>query len=164
MKTEDLMFISLGSNVGDRLGYLLKARHFLSELFGNPVLASSVYQSDAWGGVTHEDFLNQVLAFVKTENPEKVLQLCFAIEQRLGRKRSEKNAARTIDLDILLFGNLSIDLDQLCIPHKRMHTRNFVLKPMMEIAPDLIFPGTKHSIQDLYQKIDNDLQVALWKG
>ena len=60
MQIEDLMFISLGSNMGDRLGYLLKARHFLSEIYGEAKLASSIYQSDAWGGVTHEDFLNQV--------------------------------------------------------------------------------------------------------
>jgi 2-amino-4-hydroxy-6-hydroxymethyldihydropteridine diphosphokinase len=164
MQIEDLMFISLGSNMGDRLGYLLKARHFLSEIYGEAKLASSIYQSDAWGGVTHEDFLNQVLAFSKAESPKDVLSMCFAIEHRLGRRRSQKNAARTIDLDILLFGNSSVQMDQLSIPHKRMHTRKFVLQPLMEVAPTLVLPKLQKSVEKLYKTLDDKIHVALWKG
>ena len=136
------VYIGLGSNLGDRKNNILQAVQAL-EAKGHRILKQSpLYETDPVGGPPAAEpqgkFLNGVVAIETPKTPFQLLNDIFAIETQLGRIRTVKNAPRTIDLDILFFGDLRIDLPQLTIPHPRMFERAFVLKPLSDIAPHLI--------------------------
>ena len=132
------VYIGLGSNLGDRKTNIFQAVQAL-EARGHRILKQSpLYETDPVGGPPQGKFLNGVVAIETPKTPFQFLNDIFAIETQLGRIRTVKNAPRTIDLDILFFGDLRIDLPQLTIPHPRMFERDFVLKPLSDIAPHLI--------------------------
>ncbi len=132
-------FISLGSNLDDRNNYLEKARSFLSD-FGEIKKESTIIETPAWGKKDQPDFLNQVILIETELSPQELLEECLKIEDKLGRERKEKWGPRTIDLDILFYDELILNKENLIIPHPYITEREFVLKPLNEIAPDFVHP------------------------
>lgn len=135
-------YVALGSNLGDPVGTLKDAVESLAALRGSLLKAVSSLYRTAPVGLRHQpDFINAVAA-VDTRLPAmELLQELFAVEAAFGRRRGIKNAPRTLDLDLLLHGDVVQDDPQLTLPHPRMHERAFVLVPLAEIAPDLVIPG-----------------------
>lgn len=134
-------YLSLGSNMGDRLENLRSAVSMLSDVDGLSVeRVSGVYRSEPVGVKDQREFLNAVI-MVETElEPLALLRSVLEIEKRCGRKRDLRWGPRTLDIDILLFDGMEIDLPELSIPHPMMITRRFVLEPLVEIAPDAVLP------------------------
>lgn len=131
------VFVALGSNMGDR-------EHFLRDaVYGLPgvVAVSSLYETDPVGGVVQDDFLNAVVELDVDMVPQGLLAIGQKLEAEAQRKRVIKNGPRTLDVDILIFGNLSVDEDNLTVPHPRMKQRRFVLAPLNELAPELVDPS-----------------------
>jgi len=133
-------FIGLGANLGEPQRQVQEAFRELDAIPHTRVVrTSSLYRSAPLGYAEQPSFVNAV-AQVETGLPaERLLAELQALEQRHGRKRSFPNAPRTLDLDVLLYGNARIQSDTLTVPHPRMHERAFVLKPLLEIAPELAF-------------------------
>jgi 2-amino-4-hydroxy-6-hydroxymethyldihydropteridine diphosphokinase len=135
------VFVGLGANLGDRLAALRLACAALRDLPATEVLAvSSLYRTAPWQA-SGPDFLNAVVELRCGLEPLALLQGLQAIESAQGRQRPYPNAPRTLDLDLLMFGQRVLDTPQLCLPHPRLHLRGFVLQPLLELAPDLEAPG-----------------------
>ena len=155
------VFIGLGGNVGNVSENFDTAIEKIKELIGPVIKQSSLYKTEPWGNKNQDDFLNQVVCVETNLKPGKVLNNILAIEKIMGRNRNKDNqfAPRTIDIDILLYGDKIINRNNLIIPHPRLHLRNFVLTPLMEIAPDLMHPILNKKIKDLF-KNNTDLSVV----
>lgn len=146
-------YIALGSNIGNREDHLNQAVKMLGNAFGIRVTAVSTYFNTAPVGYTEQpDFLNAVAGMETSLSAYELLGICGDIEKKLKRERIIHWGPRTIDLDILLFGNLVLNDELLTIPHPRMLEREFVLKPLNEIAPEMIHPICNKSISELYNK------------
>lgn len=142
-------YIGLGSNLSDPAGQLRSALDALSRAPGVQLAeCSGFYASAAIGPGEQPDYVNAVAALDTTLAPETLLDTLQGIEQQHGRERSVRWGARTLDLDILLFGAETIDTPRLSVPHPRMAERNFVLAPLAEIAPELTLPDGR-SLQAL---------------
>jgi 2-amino-4-hydroxy-6-hydroxymethyldihydropteridine diphosphokinase len=139
--------IGLGSNVGDRLQFLQRAVKQLGETIGVQVRdVSSVYETEPVGPAAQAWFLNAVVAVDTSLNPVTLLQLTQAIERALGRETTYHWGPRTIDLDILLYGNTQVNTATLTIPHADLCQRAFVMIPLLELVPGLVLPdGTEVS-------------------
>lgn len=161
---EKVVFIGLGSNLGDREVFLRKALDFIDERAGVVVSSSPVYETEPWGFPSEENFLNMV-AEIRTEmTPDDLLQELLHIEFRMGRVRSGQGySSRKIDLDILLYNNLTIHKHGLRIPHPLMHERRFVLVPLCDIAPGIIHPVFKKPISVLLEECKDKSQVIRYK-
>ncbi len=152
-------YLLLGGNLGDRVENLVTARSLIETELGKIIKASSVYETAAWGITEQPEFLNQVL-LVKTNLPaKKVMQIILSIENKMGRIRSQKNASRIIDIDILFFNDEIINQPNLTIPHPEIQNRRFVLVPLNEIASGLIHPVFKQSIKNLLSTTNDKLEV-----
>ena len=140
------VFLLLGSNLGDKRAYL--ANGLLGLQQGGFVLlkASSIYASAPWGNPNQEWFDNQCLMGSYAGTPQELLHLCLSVEHSMGRERNGHWAPRTIDIDILLWGSLLHDFNNLQIPHPRLRERRFALIPLCELAPDLVHPQTGMSL------------------
>jgi 2-amino-4-hydroxy-6-hydroxymethyldihydropteridine diphosphokinase len=139
------VYISLGSNMGNKCSNLIKACYHISVLEGVGITEKShLYITEPWGKTDQDDFVNQVVA-IETDWPAlDFLHALQDIEIKLGRRRIEHWGPRMIDLDILLYGGDVINTEELQVPHPYMFERLFVLVPLEEIEPELIFPdGTK---------------------
>lgn len=131
--------IGLGSNLGDRARHIATAVGALSEL-GSLNRVSSLYETAAIGGPKQGDYLNAVVV-IDTEMPVRaLLERCLQIERESGRERRERWGPRTLDLDILFYGNERINDAELAVPHPRMTERRFVLEPLLEVWPDAALP------------------------
>jgi 2-amino-4-hydroxy-6-hydroxymethyldihydropteridine diphosphokinase len=131
-------YVGIGSNLDDPRTHVLKALDELDELpHTRLVKKSSLYKSEPVGYPAQPDFVNAVAQLETGLPAERLLAELHGLEARHGRKRSFDNAPRTLDLDVLLYGELSLDTPGLRIPHPRMHERAFVLRPLLEIAPEL---------------------------
>ena len=128
-------FLGIGSNLGDRQKNIDEALNLLRENNIEIIKMSTVIETEAVGGPKQGKFFNAVAKIKTTKMPAQLLELLMKIENQLGRVRTEKNAARTIDLDILLYGNRKINTERLIVPHPRMLQRDFVLIPLNEIEP-----------------------------
>lgn len=136
---EKVVFV-IGGNLGDRMKLIEQASKMLGENFSDPLISSSVFETEAWGNLSEGDYLNQVLVFQTNLTPEVVLTIIQDIENQLGRKREEKWGNRTMDIDILYFGQQVIQNQKLIIPHPFISRRKFVLEPLVEILPNFIHP------------------------
>lgn len=134
-------YIALGSNIEPREGNLSTA---IEKLASHPkievVKQSAIYETVPKGFANQEDFLNMVIAIETSLSVEALLDLCQAIELDLKRVRTIKNGPRTIDLDILMYGDAVVETQRLILPHPRLHERAFVLFPFAEVAADLTVP------------------------
>ncbi len=144
----EVVYLSLGSNVGDRAGNLHAAIDRLRAL-GHVVAVSSLYETEPVEFTSQPWFLNCAVKLNTNRTPQELLAGILDIEQQLGRRRGQLKGPRIIDLDILLFGNAIVDDPGLTIPHPAMHERRFVLEPLAEIAPDVLHPVFHRSVRDL---------------
>lgn len=132
----NVAYLSVGSNIGDRLHHLKESVRALHSSVGTTVTSiSSIYETAPVGYTNQADFLNLVICVRTDLTAQELLVLCQEIEHELGRVREIKWGPRTADLDILLYNNDRIETENLTIPHPRMHERAFVLIPLLEIAP-----------------------------
>jgi len=133
-------YLALGTNLGSRKRNLIKACKLLEECGVKVTKTSKIYETKAVSRIKQPKFLNQCVEVQTEHSPQKLLKICQLIERQMGRKRSTPKRAgyekpRIIDIDILLYENLKINTRTLKIPHPRMHLREFVLKPLNDIAP-----------------------------
>lgn len=142
------VFFSLGSNLGDCEAHLRYAIECLGREIGPIVRVSSLYRTAPQGVSGQPDYLNAVVECDTALEPEQVLRRALAIEASRGRTREQPRAARTLDIDILLYEDCHIESHSLCIPHPRMEQRAFVLAPLAEIEPELVLPSGV-SVSDL---------------
>ncbi len=149
------VYLSLGSNLGDRAANLEEAIKRLRQL-GTVIAASSLYETEPVEVEQQPFFLNCAVAMETELAPEQFLSRVLTLERSMGRKRTQVKGPRTIDIDIVLFGNLVIDKAGLTVPHPAMHTRRFVLEPLVEIAPDGLHPILRRSVRDLLQSLPPD--------
>lgn len=130
---------------------LEKAASMIKDKVGDIILSSKIYESTPWRVDGQANYLNQILLVSTALSAEHVLKNILQIESNLGRLRYEKWGERLIDVDIVFFNDDIIDKANLCIPHKHMHERNFVLKPLNEIAPDFIHPKFNKTVSELFE-------------
>ncbi|MBV8659209.1 MAG: 2-amino-4-hydroxy-6-hydroxymethyldihydropteridine diphosphokinase [Burkholderiales bacterium] len=136
-----IAYIGLGANLGDAAATLTDAIEALGRLpQSRLVRASSLYGSKPVGYLDQPDFINAVAAVETALAPHDLLDALLALESHFGRQRTFRNAPRTLDMDVLLYGNMTHHDDRLTVPHPRMLERSFVLVPLAEIAPDLTLP------------------------
>ncbi len=147
--------VGLGSNLGDRIGYLYDAVEMLakrSDIWIKRV--SSVYETEPVGYKDQGAFLNAVIKLDAAMEPMDFLQVLLTTESHLGRTRTFRNAPRTIDLDFLLAGDQIIEMGaELTVPHPRMHERAFVLAPLWEIAATQVHPLLKSTVAEIYEGV-----------
>ena len=149
------VYLSLGSNIGNRQGYLQKAVESLNRLPETEVKAvSSCYETAAWGLTDQADFLNLALALDTQLPAETLLSYCQQIEKNLDRVRHEHWGPRTVDIDILLYGQETWGTEHLKVPHPFMTQRAFVLVPLLEIAEDLVEPQTGQPYEKYLSQLD----------
>lgn len=149
-------YIGMGSNIGDRESNLNSAVEMLRILEGIEVTAVSSYLNTApIGYIDQPDFLNAAAELRTNLTPADLLKVCRKVEQELKRERTIRWGPRTIDLDILLYGDMVINQEDLVIPHPRMHERVFVLGPLNEITPHTVHPVMKKSVNELLRDIKN---------
>lgn len=154
------VYISLGSNLGDRSARLGQAIALLREQAGEVVQVSPFYQTAAWGNTGQPDFLNAVAGLKTLLDAEVLMQRLLTIEQEMGRVRAEKWGPRTIDLDILLYDDLVLESPTLIVPHPQLHLRRFVLEPLSAIAAQAIHPVFRQTIRALLASCPDRLAVA----
>ena len=160
-----IVYLSLGSNLGDRVGYLQQAASLLGAVDGTKIVAtSSFYETEPWQMPTDNWFVNALVQISTEMTPEELLAVCHRIEGQLGRKPSEDDRYqdRTIDIDILFYDDLILDTEELTIPHRNFHKRAFTLVPMLEIAQDFVHPVFKKTITELYDELENPESVYLY--
>jgi 2-amino-4-hydroxy-6-hydroxymethyldihydropteridine diphosphokinase len=165
-------YIGLGSNEGDRVGYVQQAMQFLKDVPRIEVVeCSSLYETEPVGDEYTQWFVNAVAAIETDLSAEELMDVCSDVEKRLAEfhghefssgNGSGKGRARIIDLDILLYGDSVIESSYLHVPHPRMHLRAFALVPMLEIAPDVVHPGLGQSIVELHEALPEPEIVFLY--
>jgi len=156
------VFLSLGSNLGNRLENLTQALENLQQKVGNIVKISSVYETDPWGFSNQDKYLNMVIEMMTIFSPEEILHAIKFIEQNLKRNTRLKWESRTIDIDILFFNDEIFEGNEIQIPHPWLHLRRFVLCPLNEIAPDLMHPVLQKSSYQLLEECIDKLQVSIF--
>ncbi|MFN4285918.1 MAG: 2-amino-4-hydroxy-6-hydroxymethyldihydropteridine diphosphokinase [Lacibacter sp.] len=154
-------YLLTGSNLGNRSRFLQQAREAVATRVGKIVQASQVYETAAWGKEDQPPFLNQVLHIETALLPDALMEELLQIEQELGRRRTTPMAARTIDIDVLLYDNLRYQSARITIPHPSLHLRRFVLTPLAEIAPAKTHPVLRRHIRTLLQQCNDPLPVTV---
>ncbi len=153
---EKTVYLSLGSNVGDREANLRTAIEKLTGL-GELLAVSSFYETEPVEFTAQPWFLNCAVALRTELMPKLFLSKTLAIEQEMGRRRIQPKGPRVIDIDILLFGNSVIHTPHLDVPHVAMHERRFVLEPLAEIAPEVRHPIFKRTVREMLQSLPHNV-------
>jgi len=155
-----IAFISIGSNIGDRLENCRNAIGSLANSKDvNLINASAFYETEPWGKIKQDWFINCVIELETNLDVHELLMLLQGVEKKLGRNNTEKGGPRVIDLDILFFNSEIIEAEEVVIPHPLLHKRRFVLTPLAEIASNFIHPVLKKSVSELLQEVDDDKKV-----
>jgi 2-amino-4-hydroxy-6-hydroxymethyldihydropteridine diphosphokinase len=159
-----IVYLSLGSNFGDRIGYVQQATSLLGACDGITIVRTSAfYETEPWGMNSENWFVNAVLEIKTGFSAQKLLEECQRIETQLGRKRSENGYAdRTIDIDILFYNKDIINEENLIIPHKFVHLRAFTLVPLLELIPNFEHPVLHKTISELHNDLENPEMVFLY--
>ena len=164
MKSE-IVFLSLGSNLGDRESNLAQATIALSINYQiSDIISSSYYESDPLYNEDQPLFLNSILKFSTTLKPFDILDITQKVEKMLGKsQKKEKNQPRIIDIDILFHGDAFLETDELIIPHPMISLRKFVLIPFAEVAPEFNIPHTNLKINDLLNNCPDHSRVVKYQ-
>lgn len=159
---EKLVLI-IGGNLGERELLLHQTNNLLADYFGDPELKSKVYETAAWGGKSTGLYLNQVLVYSTDAEPRQVLKNIQKIENLLGRQREVKWGDRTMDIDILYYGDRMLDSPEIQIPHPFLSKRRFVLTPLAEVLPDYLHPLLKKTNTELLEDCQDDSFVYVYE-
>ena len=152
-------YLLLGSNLGDSKKYISDAALHIRKEIGEITGSSSLYQTASWGNTDQPDFINQVVRVSTKLNPRQLLNSILVIEKILGRERLEKWGSRTIDIDLLFYGNQIIESEDLTVPHPFLHRRRFTLMPLTELNPELVHPVFNETVEALNEKLEDELPV-----
>lgn len=153
-------YLGLGANIGERHENLKRAIQLLNdESHVEVTKESSIYETAPYGKTDQPDFLNMALEVETDLEPIELLELCLSVENELGRVREEVWGPRIIDIDVLMYEDLEIDIDNLIVPHEEMHLRKFVLEPLSEIAPNAIHPTFNQTVKELLEELNGDNNV-----
>jgi 2-amino-4-hydroxy-6-hydroxymethyldihydropteridine diphosphokinase len=153
------VYLLLGSNLGNSKKYIADAIQLIIQQIGTPTGLSFLYQTASWGKTDQPDFINQVVRLKTKLDPQQLLANILVIEKELGRERTEKWGSRTIDIDVLFYGNQIIQDENLIIPHPFLHQRRFTLMPLVELNADLNHPVLNQTVQALLKNLDDNLSV-----
>jgi len=156
------VFLALGSNLGDRYGFLLQALDHLTTKLNAKLLLSPIYETKAWGKTDQPDFLNCCVVGEVSQTPLELIKITQAIELALGRERNIRWGPRTIDIDILAMGQLQLQTEELVLPHPALDQRRFVLKPWADLAPSFVVPSYNQTVQQLLSSCVDDQIPLLW--
>ncbi|MCH6235524.1 2-amino-4-hydroxy-6-hydroxymethyldihydropteridine diphosphokinase [Cognataquiflexum rubidum] len=152
----------LGGNLGDRLRLIEGSVELMVSHFGPITRKSSIFETGAWGGKSNGNYLNQVLVFNTSFFPEEILDVILEIELKMGRTRGEKWGDRTMDIDILYFGNEKFQSERLTIPHPFLQERRFVLEPLAETLPDFVHPVLYKTNRELLENCWDKSSVKIY--
>ena len=157
-------YVGMGSNLGDRAGYLLLAVRGMLDAGLDVIRLSSIYETAPVENEAQPNFLNMVaeLRGSTLPRPDQVLARLLRIEYALGRTRAVPMGPRTIDLDLLIVKDERVNTDFLTLPHPRLHLRRFVLVPLNELVPTLVHPVVKKPVRDLLLSTSDAAQVVRW--
>ena len=159
-----IAYLLLGGNIGNRELTLHQSVDLVAEKVGSIIARSPLYETEPWGFKNEQWFLNMALKVETKMSPSTLLSTLLQIEQSMGRNRQEeKYSSRTIDIDILFFDDLIVNLTILIIPHPLLHERRFVLAPLSDIASDLIHPIFDTSIGELLKRCSDKLAVKIFR-
>lgn len=153
------VFLSLGSNLGDRYFNLEKALSQIQEVAGEIVMRSSLYETEPWGEHEQPDFLNMAIVIDTVLDPFELLGTLKRIEKNMHRADSKRWRERLIDIDILFYESKIILTDDLAVPHPCLQDRMFVLKPLMELNAEFVHPLFGKKISDIYEECTDPLKV-----
>jgi 2-amino-4-hydroxy-6-hydroxymethyldihydropteridine diphosphokinase len=153
------VYLLIGGNLGNRVENLDLAKSFINNKLGKIIKISSIYETAAWGITEQPDFLNQVLRVTSKLPAQKIMQIILSIENKMGRVRTQKNASRIIDIDILFYNNEIINETGLTVPHPEIRNRKFALVPLNEIAPHFVHPLLQLSMKHLLSISKDKLEV-----
>ena len=153
------IFLITGGNIGDRQLNLETAAVLIQDRIGTIVQSSKIYETDAWGITNQAVFYNQIHIVESNFSAVEILHKILKIEEKMGRVRTIKNAARIIDIDILFFNDEVIHIPNLIVPHPEIINRRFVLMPLAELAPEMIHPVLKKNIFELLENCTDELNV-----
>lgn len=158
-----LAYVSIGTNLGDRAAQLDFAVRAIGALPGTRVDAlSPIFETDPVGPPPQDAYLNAVVRVATEQAPRALLDALLAIERDAGRERGARNAARTLDLDLLLYGDEIVDEPGLVVPHPRLVERAFILEPLAALAPDVVHPRVGESIASLAERVRDPRGVRIW--
>lgn len=152
-----ILYVGLGSNQGERGWLMSRALDLLEERIGRIIGRSALYETEPWGFTSEYPFLNAVAALETGLKPFDVLRITQQIEIELGRKQKSRDGGyvdRTMDIDLLFYDDLCLDSPILVLPHPLMHLRDFVLRPMVDLAPDFRHPVLQRTMSDLLQELE----------
>jgi 2-amino-4-hydroxy-6-hydroxymethyldihydropteridine diphosphokinase len=156
-------YVGIGSNLGDRAGNLLLAVRGMTHAAMTVTCLSSIYETAPVSDVEQPPFLNMVAEIGNhLPTPEQMMARLLRIEFALGRIRDVKDGPRTIDLDLLFYGDRQSDTEFLRLPHPRLHERRFVLEPLAEIAPRLVHPVLHRPVEELLKMVSDKSEVKRW--
>jgi 2-amino-4-hydroxy-6-hydroxymethyldihydropteridine diphosphokinase len=153
------IYFLLGSNIGNSVAQLHLAIAAIENEIGKVIHTSSIYQTAAWGKKDQPDFLNQVVVAETKLSAAEILSEILSIEEKMGRVRTEKNAPRIIDIDILFFNDDITIQKNLVVPHPEIQNRRFVLVPLNELSPNYIHPLLNKTIHQLLSECPDELNV-----
>ena len=155
-------YLSIGSNLGDRINYINKAIEKLKQNNIKIIKSSNIIETEPYGYKEQGKFLNMAVEIDSDLEPFELMKLISRIESELGRIRTVRWGPRVIDIDIIFYDSLIINEPDLKIPHPDMQNRFFVLKPLQEIAPDFVHPVLKKTITELLENLNSEGKSEVW--
>ncbi|MFH1416492.1 MAG: 2-amino-4-hydroxy-6-hydroxymethyldihydropteridine diphosphokinase [Elusimicrobiota bacterium] len=164
---ENLVVLSIGSNTGDRAACIIEAVSILEKKFGKKFKKSPVYETPPLYYEDQDDFYNCCVGFRTDINPPEIHEITSSVEDRLGRKRDEKNGPRVIDIDIVFVGDIIMADNRLTVPHPALQDRLFVLQPAADIYPEFVHPAMQLTVSELLEECPDRSKIkkidGFWK-